>query len=103
MFLVIVGCLTPGRREVRLMARDARTDEQLARLQAQVDDLKTLLAHHNEHGWDEPDEEAHDLRRLLQVRRQLARVKGEQYTPDPELLERLREAERERSSNDTGP
>jgi hypothetical protein len=23
-----------------------------------VDDLETLLAHHDEHGWEEPDEEA---------------------------------------------
>jgi hypothetical protein len=47
------------------MAKDARIDEQLARLQAQVDDLEALLAHHDEHGWEEPDEEAHVLRRLL--------------------------------------
>jgi hypothetical protein len=26
-------------------------------LQAQVDDLETLLAHHDEHGWEESDEE----------------------------------------------
>jgi hypothetical protein len=32
------------------MARDARNDEQFARLQTQVDDLEALLAHHDEHG-----------------------------------------------------
>jgi hypothetical protein len=83
------------------MAKDARNDEQLARLQAQVDDLETLLTHHDEHGWEEPDEEAHVLSRLLQARQQLARCKGERYTPDAELLERLREVERERSNNDS--
>jgi hypothetical protein len=83
------------------MAKDARNDEQLARLQAQVDDLETLLAHHHDHGWEEPDEEAHVLRRLLQARQQLARRKGERYTPDAELLERLREVERERGNNDS--
>jgi hypothetical protein len=64
-----------------------------------VDDLETMLAHHDEHGWEEPDEEVHVLRRLLEVRQQLARVKGERYTPDTELLERLREAEPERDEN----
>jgi hypothetical protein len=78
------------------MAKDVRNDEQLARLQAQVDDLEALLAHQDEHGWEEPDEEAHVLRRLLQARQQLARLRGERYTPDAEMLERLREAERER-------
>jgi hypothetical protein len=83
------------------MARDARTDEQRARLQAQVDDLETLLAHNDEHGWEEPDEEAHVLRRLLEARQQLARLRGERYTPDAELLKRLREVERKRGSNDS--
>jgi hypothetical protein len=81
------------------MAKDARTEEQLARLQAQVDDLEALLAHHDEHGWEEPDEEAHVLRRLLEARQQLARLKGDRYTPDVELVERLREIVRERSNN----
>jgi hypothetical protein len=67
------------------------------------DDLETLLAHHDEHGWEEPDEEAHVLRRLLEARHQLARLKGERYTPDAELLERLREVERERGNNDSSP
>jgi hypothetical protein len=49
---------------------------------------------------EEPDEEAHVLRRLLEVRCQLARLKGGRYTPDAELLERLREVERERNNND---
>jgi hypothetical protein len=83
------------------MAKDARTDEQLARLQAQVDDLETLLAHNDEHAWEEPDEEVHVLRRLLQARQQLARRKGERYTPDAQLLERLREIEPERGENDS--
>jgi hypothetical protein len=82
------------------MAKDARTDEQLARLQAQVDDLEMLLAHRDEHGWEEADEEAHVLRRLLQARQELAQLRGERYTPDAELLERLREVERERRNND---
>jgi hypothetical protein len=77
------------------MAGDARTDEQLARLQAQVTDLETLLAHNDEHGWEEPDEEAHVLRRLLQARQHLARLRGERYPPEAELLARLREVERE--------
>ena len=85
------------------MARDARTDEQLARLQAQVDDLEGLLAHNDEHGWEEPDGEAHVLRRLLEARQQLARLRGERYTPAAELLERLRVVERERSNNDSRP
>jgi hypothetical protein len=83
------------------MAKDARTDEQLARLQAHVDDLETLLAHHDEHGWEEPDEEAHVLRRLLRARQQLARRQGERYTPDAGLLERLREGEGERGNKDS--
>jgi hypothetical protein len=62
-----------------------------------VDDLEALLADHDEHGWEEPDEEAHVLLRLLQARQQLARLRGERYSPDAELLERLREVERERS------
>jgi hypothetical protein len=82
------------------MARDSRTDEQLARLQAQIDDLETLLAHNDDHGWEEPDEESHVLRQLLQARQQMAQLKGERYTPDAGLVERLREAERERSNND---
>jgi hypothetical protein len=49
------------------MARDAESNEQLARLQAQVDDLEALLTHNDEHGWEEPDEEAHALRRVLRV------------------------------------
>jgi hypothetical protein len=65
-----------------------------------VDDLEALLAHQDEHGWEEPDEEAHVLRRLLQARQQLARLRGERYTADAELLERLREVQRERSNND---
>jgi hypothetical protein len=83
------------------MARDARTDEHLARLQAQVDDLEALLAHHDEHGWEEPDEEARVLRRRLHVRQQLARLRGERYTPEADLLERLREVERERGNHDS--
>jgi hypothetical protein len=83
------------------MAKDARNDEQLARLQAQVDDLEALLAHHDEHGWEEPDEEAHVLRRMLEARQQLARLKGERYTPDAGLLERLQEVERERGNNNS--
>jgi hypothetical protein len=39
-------------------------------LQALVDDLETMLTHHDEHGWDELDEEAHVLRRLLEARQQ---------------------------------
>jgi hypothetical protein len=35
------------KEEKRPMARDAESDEQLARLQAQVDDLEALLAHHD--------------------------------------------------------
>jgi hypothetical protein len=66
-----------------------------------VDDLEALLAHDDEHGWGEPDEEAHVLRRLLQARQQLARVKGERYTPDAELVERLQEVEREGRNNDS--
>jgi hypothetical protein len=90
-----VNWITHG-REIGSMARDARTDEDLARLQAHVDDLETLLAHKDEHGWEEPDEEAHVLRRLLQARQQLAQLRGERYTPEAELLARLREGERER-------
>jgi hypothetical protein len=56
--------------------RHTGRDEQLTRLQAQVDDLEALLAHHDEHGWREPDEEAHVLRRLREVRCQLARLRG---------------------------
>jgi hypothetical protein len=82
-----------------LNARDSSRDEQLTRLQAQVDGLETLLAHHDEHGWEEPDEEAHILHRLLEARQQLARLREERYTPDAELLERLREAEQERGGN----
>jgi hypothetical protein len=84
-----------------LNAGDASRDEQLTRLQAQVDDLETLHAHHDEHGWEEPEEEAHVLRRLLEARQQLARRKGERYTPDADLVERLREVEQERSDNDS--
>jgi hypothetical protein len=68
-----------------------------------VDDREALLAHHDEHGWEEPDEEAHVLRRLLEARQQLARLKGERYTPDAKLLQRLREAERERNNNNSWP
>jgi hypothetical protein len=39
------------------------------------------------------------LRRLLQAWQQLARLRGEQYTPDAELVERLQEAEQERGDN----
>jgi hypothetical protein len=28
-----------------------------------VNDLETLLAHHDEHGWEAPEEEAHVWRR----------------------------------------
>jgi hypothetical protein len=86
--------------EERANAGDASRGEQLTHLQAQVDDLETMLAHHEEHGWAEPDKEAHVLRGLLQAHQQLARRKGERYTPDAELLERLREVEGERSTND---
>jgi hypothetical protein len=72
-------------------ARDNSRDEQPTRLQAQVADLETLLAHNDEHGWEEPDEEAHVLQRLLEARQQLARLRGEWYTPDAELLEVERE------------
>ena len=78
-----------------LNARDSSRDEQLTRLQAQVDDLETLLAHQDEHGWEEPDEEAHVLRRLLKARQQLAQLRGERYTPDAELIERPKEIEQE--------
>jgi hypothetical protein len=73
------------------MARDARTAGHLARLQVQVEDLETLLAHH--------DEEAHVLRRLLQAQQHLPRLRGEQYTPDVAGLERLREVGRERAND----
>jgi hypothetical protein len=66
-----------------------------------VDDLETMIAHHDEHGWEEPDEEAHVLRRLLEGREQVARLRGERYTPDAELLERLRDLEREPGNNDS--
>jgi hypothetical protein len=38
---------------------------------------------------------------LLQARQQLARLRGERYTPDADLVERLREAEQERGDNDS--
>jgi hypothetical protein len=79
--------------------RNTGRKERLIRLQAVVDDLEALLAHHDEHSWEEPEAETHVLRRLLEVRQQLAGVKGERYTPDTELLERLREAEPERDEN----
>jgi hypothetical protein len=82
-------------------AGDTSRDEQLTRLQVQVDDLEALLAHHDEHGWEKPDEEGHGLRRLLQAGQQLARRKGERYTPEAELLRRLQQAEQERGDNDS--
>jgi hypothetical protein len=56
-------------------------------------------------GWDVPlltvGATRKVLGRLLEARQQLARLKGERYTPDAELVERLREVEREGRNNDS--